>query len=184
MVVAEFRDPIYPGLVSTGTVERGGDKPFHTVVNAENFHSLQLLLYTHEGKVDAIYSMNFRERALLGVVVLTLLLAGGSLAAGARFARADPMLPDTTGGVMPEPPPSAYPPSFGDPSAAPPGGFEWRPGGTPGVDPGGYYNSGTDETWSPNLGHDDPIGEHWDYIEPYGRHKWRWYRDGSWECVY
>jgi len=53
--VAEFRDPIYPGLVSTGRVERGGDKPFHTVINAENFHALQLLLYTHEGKVDAIY---------------------------------------------------------------------------------------------------------------------------------
>ena len=55
VVVAEFRDPIYPGLVSTGKVERGGDKPFHTVINAENFHALQLLLYTHEGKVDAIY---------------------------------------------------------------------------------------------------------------------------------
>ena len=55
VVVAEFRDPIYPGLVSTGKVERGGDRPFHTVINAENFHALQLLLYTHEGKVDAIY---------------------------------------------------------------------------------------------------------------------------------
>ena len=55
VVVAEFRDPIYPGLVSTGKVERGGDRPFHTVINAENFHALQILLYTHEGKVDAIY---------------------------------------------------------------------------------------------------------------------------------
>jgi adenine-specific DNA-methyltransferase len=55
VVVAEFRDPIYPGIVSTGKVERGGDKPFHAVINAENFHALQLLLYTHEGKVDAIY---------------------------------------------------------------------------------------------------------------------------------
>lgn len=55
VVVAEFRDPIYPGLVSTGKVERGGDKPFHTVINAENFHALQALLYTHEAKVDAIY---------------------------------------------------------------------------------------------------------------------------------
>ncbi|WP_433354775.1 site-specific DNA-methyltransferase [Micromonospora saelicesensis] len=55
VVVAEFRDPIYPGLKSTGTVERGGEKPFHTVINAENFHALQALLYTHEGKVDAIY---------------------------------------------------------------------------------------------------------------------------------
>lgn len=55
VVVAEFRDPIYPGLVSTGRVERGGDKPFHTVINAENFHALQTLLYTHRGRVDAIY---------------------------------------------------------------------------------------------------------------------------------
>ena len=55
VVVAEFRDPIYPGLVSTGKVERGGDRPVHTVINAENFHALQVLLYTHEGKVDAIY---------------------------------------------------------------------------------------------------------------------------------
>ena len=55
VVIAEFRDPIYPGLMSTGKVERGGDRPFHTVINAENFHALQALLYTHEGKVDAIY---------------------------------------------------------------------------------------------------------------------------------
>ena len=55
VVVAEFRDAIYPGLTSTGKVEQGGDKPFHAVINAENFHALQALLYTHEGKVDAIY---------------------------------------------------------------------------------------------------------------------------------
>ncbi|GAB3859402.1 hypothetical protein GCM10028801_20750 [Nocardioides maradonensis] len=55
VVVAEFRDPIFPGLVSTGKVERGGDKPFHSVINAENYHALEALLYTHEGKVDAIY---------------------------------------------------------------------------------------------------------------------------------
>ncbi|MCH8479013.1 MAG: site-specific DNA-methyltransferase, partial [Wenzhouxiangella sp.] len=55
VVVAEFRDPIFPGLKSTGKVTRGGDKPFHTVINAENYHALQALLYTHEGKVDAIY---------------------------------------------------------------------------------------------------------------------------------
>lgn len=55
VVVAEFRDAIYPGLVSTGKVERGGDRPFHTVINAENFHALQTLLYAHEGEVDAIY---------------------------------------------------------------------------------------------------------------------------------
>jgi adenine-specific DNA-methyltransferase len=55
VVVAEFRDPIYPGLVSTGKIERGGDKPYHTVINAENYYALQTLLFTHRGKVDAIY---------------------------------------------------------------------------------------------------------------------------------
>lgn len=38
VVVAEFRDPIYPGLVSTGTVERGGDKPFRPPVSAPQRH--------------------------------------------------------------------------------------------------------------------------------------------------
>jgi adenine-specific DNA-methyltransferase len=55
IVVAEFRDTIYPGLVSTGRVTRGGDKPFHTVINGENYHVLKALTYTHRGKVDAIY---------------------------------------------------------------------------------------------------------------------------------
>ncbi|WP_197919127.1 DNA methyltransferase [Thiosulfatihalobacter marinus] len=34
---------------------RGGDKPFHTVINGENFHVLEALTYTHRGKIDAIY---------------------------------------------------------------------------------------------------------------------------------
>lgn len=55
VVVAEFRHIIYPGLVSTGKVERGGDKPFHTVIAGENYHALKALTYTHRGKVDAIY---------------------------------------------------------------------------------------------------------------------------------
>ncbi len=45
VVVAEFRDYIYPGLVNTGKVERGGDKPFHTVINGENDHVLEALTY-------------------------------------------------------------------------------------------------------------------------------------------
>lgn len=55
VVVAEFDDKIYPGLVGTGRVENGGDKPFHTVINAENFHALEMLTYTHRSKIDAIY---------------------------------------------------------------------------------------------------------------------------------
>jgi adenine-specific DNA-methyltransferase len=55
IVVAEFRDTIYPGLISTGKVDLGGEKPFHTVINGENYHVLMALTYTHRGKVDAIY---------------------------------------------------------------------------------------------------------------------------------
>lgn len=55
VVVAEFQDYIYPGLVSTGKVERGGNKPYHTVINGENFHALEALTFTHRGKIDAIY---------------------------------------------------------------------------------------------------------------------------------
>lgn len=55
VVVAEFRDTIYPGLKSTGGVSRGNDKPCHTVINGENYHVLKALTWTHRGKVDAIY---------------------------------------------------------------------------------------------------------------------------------
>lgn len=55
IVIAEFRDFIYPGLVSTGKVERGKDKPYHSVINGENYHVLKALTYTHRSKVDAIY---------------------------------------------------------------------------------------------------------------------------------
>ena len=55
VVVAEFKDTIYPGLISTGKVERGGDKPYHTVINGENYHALKSLTYTHRGKIDLIY---------------------------------------------------------------------------------------------------------------------------------
>ncbi len=53
--LADFRDRIYPGLASTGKVERGGDKPFHAIINAENYHALEAMLFTHQGKVDCIY---------------------------------------------------------------------------------------------------------------------------------
>ncbi|MCA1790226.1 MAG: site-specific DNA-methyltransferase [Thioalkalivibrio sp.] len=55
MVVAEFKDTIYPGLASTGKVERGADRPYHTVINGENYHALKALTWSHRGKVDAIY---------------------------------------------------------------------------------------------------------------------------------
>ncbi|MGH2777386.1 MAG: site-specific DNA-methyltransferase [Actinomycetota bacterium] len=59
--IARFGDPIFPGLVSTGEVlgavgEDGNpSKPFHTLINGENFHALETLLYAFEGQVDCIY---------------------------------------------------------------------------------------------------------------------------------
>ena len=55
VVVAEFRDTIYPGLIFTGNVSRGEDRPWHTVINGENYHALKALTWTHRGKVDAVY---------------------------------------------------------------------------------------------------------------------------------
>lgn len=56
VVVRNFGEPIYPALVPVDRVERGGpDKPWHLLINADNFHALQLLLYCYEGKVDCIY---------------------------------------------------------------------------------------------------------------------------------
>jgi adenine-specific DNA-methyltransferase len=55
VVVAEFRDPIYPGLRSTGTVARATTKPFHLVINGENYHVLEALAFAYRGSVDCIY---------------------------------------------------------------------------------------------------------------------------------
>lgn len=55
VVIADFRDPVYPGLKSTGRAADGEDKPFHTVINAENAHALEALTFTHTGKLDCIY---------------------------------------------------------------------------------------------------------------------------------
>jgi adenine-specific DNA-methyltransferase len=56
VVVRNFGDSIYPALVPIDRVQRGGpDKPWHMLINADNFHALQLLLYAYRGKVDVIY---------------------------------------------------------------------------------------------------------------------------------
>ena len=36
-------------------MERGGDKPCHTIINGENFHALEALTYTHRCKIDVVY---------------------------------------------------------------------------------------------------------------------------------
>lgn len=55
VALARFDKPIYAGLKEIGRVERGGDKPYHVVINGENFHALQTLVYAYQGQVDCIY---------------------------------------------------------------------------------------------------------------------------------
>lgn len=56
MVVKRFGDPMFPALTSVGAVRKGlKEKPYHAVINGENFHTLQLLVYLYEGQVDCIY---------------------------------------------------------------------------------------------------------------------------------
>ena len=55
VAIARFDRPIYAGLKEAGRVERGGDRPYHVVINGENYHALQTLLYAYQGKVDCIY---------------------------------------------------------------------------------------------------------------------------------
>jgi adenine-specific DNA-methyltransferase len=56
LVVKPFGEPVYPVLRAVGQpVARGGDKPFQTVINGENFHALQLLVFGCSGNVDCIY---------------------------------------------------------------------------------------------------------------------------------
>jgi len=56
IVVREFGEPVFPGLVSVDQLANGDeDAPWHTVINGENFHVLQALRSTHYGKIDLIY---------------------------------------------------------------------------------------------------------------------------------
>ncbi len=47
--------PFSPASFLLAKLSEVEKKPFHSVINAENYHALQTLLFTHEGKVDAIF---------------------------------------------------------------------------------------------------------------------------------
>ena len=54
--VAQFGDPIYPSLQLVDTVCDAPDSSlWHTLIEADNYHALQLLKYCYAGKVDCIY---------------------------------------------------------------------------------------------------------------------------------
>lgn len=54
--IARFGDPIYPCLKPIDKVENAPDSDlWHTLIEADNYHALQLLEYLYVGKVDCIY---------------------------------------------------------------------------------------------------------------------------------
>lgn len=56
VTVAEFGEPIYPYLKPIDTVCNAPDSNlWHTLIEADNYHALQLLEYLYAGKVDCIY---------------------------------------------------------------------------------------------------------------------------------
>lgn len=56
VTVAAFGEPIYPYLEALDSVENAPSSAlWHTLIEADNYHALQLLDYLYHGKVDCIY---------------------------------------------------------------------------------------------------------------------------------
>lgn len=56
VTVARFGEPIYPYLQYVDSINRAPDSAlWHTLIEADNYHALQLLEYLYAGRVDAIY---------------------------------------------------------------------------------------------------------------------------------
>ncbi len=54
--VAQFGEPIFPTLQPIDAVQNAPDSSlWHTLIEADNYHALQLLEYLYAGKVDCIY---------------------------------------------------------------------------------------------------------------------------------
>lgn len=56
VAIAEFGEPIYPTLKPLDAVQNAPDSDlWHTLIEADNYHALQLLEYLYAEKVDCIY---------------------------------------------------------------------------------------------------------------------------------
>ena len=54
--MARFGDPIFPALAPVDSIEADSESPlWHSLIEADNYHALQLLEYLYAGKVDCIY---------------------------------------------------------------------------------------------------------------------------------
>ena len=56
VVVRQFGEPIFPSLTQVDCVKNGdNDAPWHTLIEADNYHAVQLLEYLYTGQVDCMY---------------------------------------------------------------------------------------------------------------------------------
>ena len=55
VVIKRFGEAIFPALRRVESVLHGGDAPHHTLIEADNYHALQLLEWLYAGTVDCIY---------------------------------------------------------------------------------------------------------------------------------
>lgn len=53
--VKRFGEPVFPAVAPVDQVNRGGDAPHHALIEADNYHALQLLEWLYAGRIDCIY---------------------------------------------------------------------------------------------------------------------------------
>ena len=54
-VIKRFGEPIFPTLHLVEVIRGGGNKPHHILIEAENYHALQLLEWLYPARIDCIY---------------------------------------------------------------------------------------------------------------------------------
>lgn len=55
VMITEFGEVTFPALIPVGQVETEKEAPWHSLIEADNFHALQLLEYIYSKKIDCIY---------------------------------------------------------------------------------------------------------------------------------
>lgn len=54
-VIKRFGEPVFPVVSRIDSVSLGSDAPHHTLIEADNYHALQLLEWLYAGRIDCIY---------------------------------------------------------------------------------------------------------------------------------
>lgn len=54
-LVKRFGEPVFPAVAPVDSVSRGGASPHHMLIEADNYHALQLLDWLYAARVDCIY---------------------------------------------------------------------------------------------------------------------------------